>query len=123
MSMKSITLVVVACILSACASSVVPPILLNSGELVYPKSEMRAAVEGVVTISYDIDERGYVTNVQIVDSGPSREFGIAAVKFVRTWRFQPQKRSGVPEPVYGVESRISFVLDSGEAPSYLEYVK
>lgn len=123
MRARTLVTLVLASSLVACASAVVPPILLTSGKLVYPESQMQAAVEGEVLVTYDIDSNGVVSNVRVVESDASAGFGDAAVRFVQTWRFQPQKRSGVPEAVYGIQSRISFVLDSGEAPAYMDSLK
>ena len=111
-----------ASLLLSCATAVVPPILLESGFLEYPVSKKRAGIEEVVVVVYDISARGTVSNVRLVDENQRSEFSDAAIRYVRTWRFQPQKREGKPEPVYGVESRISFVIDSGE-PTYSDYIR
>ena len=109
-------------LLASCGTSVVPPILLESGRLVYPAESREAKVEGSVLVIYDVNEEGLVGNIRVVSSSPVGVFDQAAIEFVRTWRFQPQKRSGVAEAVENVESRISFTLEDGEA-SYLEFIE
>ena len=122
-SYKSATqLIAVLFLLTSCGTSVVPPILLESGRLIYPSESRDENVEGSVLITYDIDEEGEVSNIRVVSSTPTGVFDDAAVNFVRTWRFQPQKRSGEPEAVENIQSRISFTLEDGEA-SYLEFIE
>lgn len=115
-------LIVVLFSLASCGTSVVPPILLESGRMVYPSESREAKVEGSVLVSYDVNEEGLVSNIRVLSSSPTGVFDEAAIQFVRTWRFQPQKRSGIPEAVENVQSRISFTLDDGDA-SYLEFIE
>ena len=115
-------LVVILFLLASCGTSVVPPILLESGRMVYPPESRDANVEGSVLVAYNVDEDGDVSDIRILSSTPVGVFDEAAIDFVRTWRFQPQKRSGVPEAVENIQSRISFTLEEGEA-SYLEFIE
>ncbi|MCY3857410.1 MAG: energy transducer TonB [Gammaproteobacteria bacterium] len=119
---RAIQLIAILLLLASCGTSVVPPILLESGRLVYPPDSRDANVEGSVLVAYTVNEDGEVSNVRVLSSTPTGVFDEAAIDFVRTWLFQPQKRSGVPEPVENVQSRISFTLEDGEA-SYLEFIE
>ncbi len=121
-NMVGTLLLAVLLLQTSCGTSVVPPILLESGRMVYPPESREAKVEGSVLVQYDVSEEGLVSNIRVVSSSPSDVFDEAAISFVRTWRFQPQKRSGVPEAVENVQSRISFTLDDGDA-SYLEFIE
>lgn len=118
----ALQLIVVLFSLASCGTTVVPPILLESGRMVYPSESREAKVEGSVLVSYDVNEEGLVSDVRVLSSSPTGVFDQAAIEFVRTWRFQPQKRSGIPEAVEDVQSRISFTLDDGDA-SYLEFIE
>lgn len=118
----AIQLIAVLLLMVSCGSAVVPPILLESGRLVYPPESREASVEGSVLVAYDVNEAGEVSNIRVLSSTPTGVFDAAAIDFVRTWRFQPQKRSGVPEAVENIESRISFTLEDGDA-SYLEFIE
>lgn len=121
-NMVGTLLLAVILLQASCGTSVVPPILLESGRMVYPPEPHDAKVEGSVLVQYDVDEEGLVSNIRVISSSPTGVFDKAAVEFVRTWRFQPQKRSGVAEAVENVQSRISFTLDDGDA-SYLEFIE
>lgn len=118
----AIQLIAVVLLLASCGASVVPPILLESGRLVYPPESRDAKVEGSVLVAYDVSEGGKVSNIRVLSSSPEGVFDQSAINFVRTWRFQPQKRSGVPESVESIQSRISFTLEDGDA-SYLEFIE
>ncbi|MCY4095246.1 MAG: energy transducer TonB [Gammaproteobacteria bacterium] len=115
-------LIAILLLLISCGTTVVPPILLESGRMVYPPESRDANVEGSVLVAYTVNEDGEVSNVRVLSSTPEGVFDEAAIDFVRTWLFQPQKRSGVPEVVENVQSRISFTLEDGEA-SYLEFIE
>lgn len=108
--------------LFGCGSATVPPILLESGELEYPAEQREAKVQGYVIVAYDVTETGTVMNVRIVEAQPSDVFDEEAVAYVKSWTFQPRKREGVPEAVQNMQSRITFVLDEGDA-SYKEFIK
>ena len=118
----ALQLIAVVLLLASCGTSVVPPILLESGRLVYPPDSRDAKVEGSVLVTYDVSEDGEVSNIRVLSSSPVGVFDQAAIDFVRTWRFQPQKRTGVPESVKSIQSRISFTLEDGDA-SYLEFIE
>ena len=105
-----------------CGTSVVPPILLESGRMPYPEEQRKTKVEGSVLVAYDILVDGYVSNVRVISSNPEGVFDAAALHFVRSWRFQPRKRNGVPEVATDMESRISFTLSDGDA-SYLDFIE
>ncbi len=109
-------------LLSGCSVGVVPPILLESGRLSYPQAQQDAKVEGSVLVTYDVSVEGKTVNIRVINSAPPNVFNAAAVAFVRTWRFQPQKRGGIPEAVKDLQSRISFTLAEGDA-SYLDFIK
>lgn len=65
----------------------------------YTELARRANIEGVVVLKAVIDERGYVTDLQVLRALP---MGLdqAAVDAVRTWRFKPATLHGRPVRVY-----------------------
>lgn len=124
--MRFISLLFASCLcvawLSACGSAVVPPILLESGRLEYPAPQRDEKVSGWVLLSYNVNRDGVVSDIAVVDAQPAEVFNQAAMDFVRTWRFQPQKRQGVPEAVTNMQSRITFTLDD-TATSYDTFIR
>jgi protein TonB len=65
----------------------------------YTELARRANVEGFVGLKAVIDERGYVTDLQVIKDLP---MGLdkAAMDAVRTWRFKPATLHGRPVKVY-----------------------
>ena len=109
-------------VLAGCASNIVPPILLTSGQLEYPSGPKESSTEGYVIVSYDVTQSGDVINLKIIESSPPSVFDEAAVEYVKTWHFQAKQVDGQKVSATGLQSRISFLLDSGEA-SYTDFLK
>lgn len=65
----------------------------------YTELARRANIEGVVILKAVIDERGYVTDLQVIKDLP---MGLdkAAMDAVRTWRFRPATLHDRPVKVY-----------------------
>lgn len=79
--------------------AVLKPEVLVRTEPRYTEVARKARVEGVVILRAVIDERGYVTDVQILRGQP---MGLdqAAVDAVKTWRFKPATLHNKPVKVY-----------------------
>lgn len=65
----------------------------------YTELARRAGIQGLVVLKAVIDERGYVTNLEI-ERGQPMGLDQAAVEAVRTWRFKPATLHGRPVKVY-----------------------
>lgn len=65
----------------------------------YTELARRANIEGIVVLKAIIDERGYVTDLEVLKDLP---MGLdkAAVEAVRTWRFKPATLHDRPVKVY-----------------------
>jgi periplasmic protein TonB len=65
----------------------------------YTELARRANIEGIVVLKAVIDERGYVTDLQVLKDLP---MGLdkAAIDAVRTWRFKPATLHDRPVKVY-----------------------
>ena len=79
--------------------AVLKPEVIVRTEPRYTELARRARVEGVVIVRAVIDERGYVTNVELLRGQP---MGLdqAAMDAVKTWRFKPATLHGQPVKVY-----------------------
>jgi periplasmic protein TonB len=65
----------------------------------YTELARKAGIQGVVILKAVIDERGYVTNLEI-ERGQPMGLDQAAVEAVRSWRFKPATLHGRPVKVY-----------------------
>lgn len=79
--------------------AVTKPVVVFRTEPRYTELARRARVEGVVAIRAIIDERGNVTDVQLLRGLP---MGLdqSAMDAVKTWRFKPATLHGQPVKVY-----------------------
>lgn len=74
-------------------------------EPVYPREAIRAGVErGLVVARLQVDEKGLVTAVNIVESNPPRVFDREVVRALSQWKFEPGGDR------YIAEIEVSFVL-------------
>ena len=73
---------------------VVNPRCVGCPPVAYPEAARRARMQGVVELSYLIDENGEVRELQVEESaGPI--FDSAVVDTVRQWRYEPATKNGV----------------------------
>jgi protein TonB len=78
------------------AKKVLDPKLISSTRLVYPPGARQSHIEGIVTVSASIDERGKVVGAKAV-SGPM-VLRQAAVDSVSQWKYSPGSSDGKPVP-------------------------
>jgi TonB family protein len=63
---------------------------------VYPFEAARSGVSGAVRVFALIDEKGYVTKVEVIDSTPKDIFDSATKTALKQWRFQKEARDKTP---------------------------
>lgn len=68
---------------------------LRNPSPLYPASAKRRGEEGTVLLLIDIDTRGEVESLKIVNSSGFRELDEAAKKTVSRWKFQPAQVGGI----------------------------
>jgi len=69
-------------------------------QLEYPKAGRLAGIEGTVVLRIQIDERGNIRNIQVLQSLGSGDFVEAASKAVRAVKWKPAKQREVPVMVW-----------------------
>lgn len=117
--MKAIRAVLLACLVlclaGGCASPDRPVQLLSGSGPVYPPVAKAAGTEGLVVVRYGIAVDGRVVNARVESAEPEGVFEEAALKAVRSWRYNPAIRNGEPVAVDNVVSRVRFKLDDDDA--------
>jgi TonB family protein len=89
---------------------VTPPILDKTPPLHYPPLALRQRVEGTVELNILIDDRGVVTDAQVVTSAGSRAgLDEAAMENARKRKYRPATKDGVPVKVW-MPLRVHFKL-------------
>ncbi len=76
----------------------------------YPPTASTRNLEGFVTVQFDVNADGTVTNVTVVESS-SKIFERAAIKAARKFRFKARVVDGVPQPSYGLQNRFVFKME------------
>lgn len=74
----------------------------------YPHQAAAAGVDGVALITFTVGENGRVRDAEVVFSAPHPVFGEAALRAVRSWRYQPKLVDGVPTAHEGVQTTLDF---------------
>ncbi|RUO56360.1 energy transducer TonB [Pseudidiomarina homiensis] len=76
----------------------------------YPRPFAHNGVEGVTTVRYDIDEMGWVRNIEILDS-KHKLFSESAIAAMQQWRFAPRLHEGETVVTSDRTTRFIFELD------------
>ncbi len=93
-------------------TGVTPPVPDKTPPLVYPPIALRQRIEGVVELSVLVDDRGVVTETQIVTSAGTRSgLDEAAIENAKKRKYRPATLDGVPVKVW-MPLRVQFKLPS-----------
>ncbi len=91
-------------------SGVIAPVVSQTPGLTYPPIALRQRVEGTVELNVLVDERGTVTDAQVVTAaGGKAGLNEAAVDNVKRRRYRPASKDGVPVKVW-IPVKVTFVL-------------
>ncbi len=91
------------------------PVLERFVEAEYPPEAVAAGISGSVLLSLVIDERGQVTQVKVIEPGPSPAFDAAALHAASQFVFSPAEIDGRPAAVE-ITYRYDFVLKREARP-------
>lgn len=81
-------------------------------EPLYPREALLEGKEGSVSLAFDIDEKGRVINIRVIESKPHRVFDKAAVNALRKWKFQAKTEGGQPVSVRNQTVTLQFEMES-----------
>jgi serine/threonine-protein kinase len=89
---------------------VIAPVVERKPPLQYPPIALRQRAEGTVELNVLVDDKGGVTDAQILTQ-PGGKTGLAeaAIDNVRRWRYRPATKDGVPVKVW-MTVRVRFEL-------------
>jgi TonB family protein len=91
-------------------SGVIAPVLERRGALQYPPLALRQRVEGTVELNVLVDEKGGVSDVQVVTGAGGRSgLNEAAMDYARRQRYRPATKDGVLVKVW-MPLRVKFEL-------------
>ena len=75
----------------------------------YTPEARRAKIQGTVSLSFVVDEQGNVTEVKETSQPLGYGLDEMAMRVVKTWKFRPGSRAGIPVPV-PITAQIAFRL-------------
>ncbi len=87
---------------------------------VYPRTALLEGKQGWVDFAYTVTKYGDVKDFAIVESIPKGEFVRAAVKTIRTFKYDPPLVNDVNVEVHGVGQRIQYTLTGERTEAYAE---
>ena len=93
---------------------VVAPRVIRNETPRYPRQALRRGEEAIVTLSLTIDERGRVSETELIEVVADRyedDFIEAAERAAMRTRFDPQTIGGVPVEASGIRKRYRFEMD------------
>jgi protein TonB len=90
-----LTLVVVAAGIPIARAATEPPVPVRMVPPVYPVELRRNGVSGVVSLVFEVDEKGDVVDPKVVKSSNS-QFDQPALDAIARWKFKPGRKDGVP---------------------------
>jgi TonB family protein len=90
-----------------------PPKLVKQKKPKYPDAAFRKGLEGTVKLEFIVELDGKAGSVRVLESVPGLD--AAAVECLRSWRFEPATRQGLPVRVVA-QAPISFCIYRNCAP-------
>ena len=82
--------------------------LIGAGPLRYPPKAKRYKYVGQVIVKFGVDQQGKVTDPYVVASEPPGVFERAALKHVKSYRYEPPLLAGEPTHVDEVAIKLVF---------------
>jgi protein TonB len=78
----------------------------------YPPRALSRGIEGYVIVQFTISATGSVKDLIVVEAKPEGIFDEAAMRAVARWRYNPKVEEGVAVERVGVQTMITFKLES-----------
>ena len=88
--------------------------LISGSSPTYPPMAKAEGIEGTVVVRYSVSLDGRVINARIDSAEPEGVFEDAAIKAVRSWRYNPAMKDGEPVSVDNVVSTVRFELSAND---------
>ncbi len=92
-----------------------PPVPFRLSRPAYPESLLAHRIRGEVRLAFDIDEHGYVNNVEVVYA-THPDFIPPALKVTENWRYRAALQDGKPVPTRWKETLFTDVVSRGADP-------
>ena len=84
---------------------------MSQGQFRYPRSAQRREIEGSVSIEFTVGVTGEVVDAFVLEATPPNRFEKNALKYVRSWVYEPMRINGVPTEVKRIETKVVYRLE------------
>mgnify|MGYP001190716557 CR=1 FL=1 len=84
---------------------------ISQGTFRYPRSAQRREIQGEVKIQFTVGVTGEVVDAFVLEATPPNRFEKNALKYVRSWIYEPTRVNGVPTEVQRIETKVVYRLE------------
>ena len=83
---------------------------ISNGRFVYPRAALRREIEGSVILELTVGVTGDVVDAFVVEATPPNRFEKNALKFVRSFKYEPYSANGVPTQVERIRVSVPYKI-------------
>ena len=84
---------------------------ISNARFVYPRAALRREIEGNVILELTVGVTGDVVDAFVVEATPPNRFEKNALKFVRTFKYEPYSANGVPTQVDRIRVIVPYKIE------------
>ena len=84
---------------------------ISNGRFVYPRAALRREIEGNVILQLTVGVTGDVVDAFVVEATPPNRFEKNALKFVRSFKYEPYSANGVPTQVDRIRVIVPYKIE------------
>ena len=84
---------------------------ISQGNFRYPRSAQRREIQGSVSIEFTVGVTGEVVDAFVLEANPPNRFEKNALKYVRSFVYEPMRINGVPTEVKRIETKVVYRLE------------
>jgi protein TonB len=81
----------------------------------YPINAAQKGIEGWVKLTFNINKRGEVTHIKVIDSTPKRVFDKAAKQALKKWKYRAKKENGVTMEQQNLMIQLDFTMEKQQS--------
>jgi TonB family protein len=84
---------------------------LSEGRYVYPRAALRREIEGNVILELTVGVTGDVVDAFVVEATPPNRFEKNALKYARSFKYEPYSANGVPTQVERIRVIVPYKIE------------
>ena len=84
---------------------------VSAGRYVYPRAALRREIEGSVILELTVGVTGDVVDAFVVEATPPNRFEKNALKYARSFKFEPYSANGVPTQVDRIRVIVPYKIE------------